>query len=395
MSSREYISYPTQSTPSEILAEIYSYIKTRSPSWRENNANLDTWILQGTASHASDLRSLMSDVPAAIFRYFGMVLLNLPPIGSAAASVDSTWTVQDAAGYTIPSGTNVSIRDELGTEFAFHTIVDVIIPGGQTTAVDVPLVAVIPGAAASDLGGVGVEAVLIDTLAYVVSVELEGATSGGTDPETTSQYNNRLARRLARLSTRPILPEDFANMALDIPGVFRAVAIDGYNPDDDTYNNERMVTVSAIDVDGNEVSTLVKDEIDDLLQENREITFIINVIDPNYTIIDVQFSAKAVGGRDLATVETDAEEAVAEYLDPAKWGRDPAFTEAATGDQTWVETSVVRYNKILQIIMTTEGIDYVTSLQIGVQGQPLAEVDVPLTTPAALTQPGAIDGNVT
>ena len=126
-----YISFPIEATPDEILDAAYDYIKTRAPEWRENDGNLDTWILQSMALEAADLRELALDVPDTIFRYYGE-LVGIPPIDSTLATANSTWTVVDNLGYVIPLGTQVGIRNAGGDLVPFTTIADVTIPPGST-----------------------------------------------------------------------------------------------------------------------------------------------------------------------------------------------------------------------------------------------------------------------
>lgn len=242
-----YISFPIDATPDEILDEAYGYIKSRSPNWVENDGNLDVWILQAIASEASDLRELARDVPDDIFRYFGS-LVAVPPINAVSATVDTTWVMKDNLGYTIPAGTFVTIRDDIGNDVPFQTTIDSIVPVGTTTTAPggVTLSAVDPGSAASGIGGVGIAAKLLDTLAYVTSVTMTEETSGGVDAETASEYNDRLALRLQLLSNRPILPRDFSIMARDITGVFRSLALDGYSPQHNLLTaNEASIETDA------------------------------------------------------------------------------------------------------------------------------------------------------
>jgi len=548
-----YISFPVEATPEEILADAYDYIKSRSPSWNANDGNLDVWILQAIASEASDLRELARDVPDDIFRYFG-TLVGLPPIEAVSATVNSTWAVNGTAGYTIPAGTYVTIRDTLGSDIPFQTVTDIIIPVGSsaTAAGAVTLSAVEPGTDASGIGGNGVQATLLDTLAFVTSVTLTGATAGGVDAETVSEYNDRLATRLQLLSSRPILPRDFSIMAQDITGVFRALAIDGYSPQHnllsanaasietnaaDWANNanctparstsqaidgaaslsltsvaagnmsaalvvgstvavnpsdvitalasfraaassracrvhifwltsanafisesvsanvndtttgwtqasvtgtapataakaqiilevlatggaaevhyadrmllqrgtdgtwvpggtpatgvERMITVAAVDELGEKIPPATVAALDAYLEANRELNFIVNETDPTYTTIQVAYSAKIITGFDWTQVSAAAASAIQSYLSPAVWGRDPSFTDASV-ESTWIDTPVLRYNELLSVISNIEGINYVTDMQMGVQGGTLVRTDVNLAQPASLTRPGTI-----
>jgi hypothetical protein len=69
----------------------------------------------------------------------------------------------------------------------------------------------------------------IDPLAFITSVEATTTSQGGVDPETTQAYMARLVQDLQLMTPRPILPKDFAALSQSFAGVFRAVAIDGYN----------------------------------------------------------------------------------------------------------------------------------------------------------------------
>ena len=53
---------------------------------------------------------------------------------------------------------------------------------------------------------------------------------GGQDPEDDDAYLDRVTILLQLLAPRPILPDDHALLAIQIPGVGRASAIDLYIP---------------------------------------------------------------------------------------------------------------------------------------------------------------------
>jgi hypothetical protein len=396
MSSFAYISYPIETSPQDLLDEMISYVKSNAPAWVENDANLDTWIMQIVSSQAADLRTLASDVPDTIFRYFGSSLIGLAPIDATQARLDSTWTMTDDSGYMIPDGTFVTLRSAEGEDIAFQTVGDVIVPSGDTATADggVPLVAVQAGLAGSGLGGVGVAATLLDTLDFVLSVVTTDISTGGVDAETSTEYMDRLVRRLRRLSTRPILPDDFANMALDVVGIYRAVAIDGYDPSDDTSGHERTIALAGVDELGNDLDGAHKADLAALIAANREATFVVNIMDANRTSIDVDFDAIAVLGFDAATVQANAIAAIENYLNPANWGHDPRFTDSAAL-QTWVQIDKVYYFEMAQLISNIEGIDRITALTINKTGDAPGVIDVDLVTPATLTEVGTITGTVT
>ena len=392
-----YIDYPIASDPADLLAEAYSTIKDKVPNWLENDNNLDTWILQIVASQASDFLGLAQDVPDTIFQWYGATLVGLPPLDATSAIIASTWTMQDNTGYLVPAGTQVAIRDSVGVDHAFQVILDAVIPAGssQTAAGAVELSSIETGAALSGLGGAGVQVPLLDTLSFVTTVTLTGVSSGGQDAELSSDYNNRLARKLQRLSQRPVIPSDFSLAALDVPGVYRSVVLDGYNPADGTFNNQRMIGIAAVDDQGQAVNATVKASLDAYLQSMREINFVVNVFDPTTTQIDVTFNVKCLVGYTQSVVQANAVQRVTDYLNPANWGKDPTVTDVTAQAQTWVETNVVYYNKMLNVLGQADGVDRVLSMSMAIHGQPLGTVDINLPGHATLTKPATINGTAT
>jgi hypothetical protein len=392
-----YIDYPIASDPADILTEAYTALKDKVPNWIENDGNLDTWILQIVASQASDFMTLAQDVPDTIFKWYGANLMGLPPMDATPSIVGSTWAMQDNAGYFIPAGTQVSIRDSLGVDHAFATTLDTVVPSGSnaTPAGGVTLTSIETGFDLSGLGAAGYQATLLDTLSFVTSVTLTGATSGGQDAELSSDYNNRLAQKLQRLSQRPILASDFTLAALDILGIYRSVALDGFNPADGTFNNERMIGIAAVDENGTPISAAIKTNLDTYLQSLRETNFIVNVFDPTVTSIDVTYNVKCIVGYTAATVQANALARLQAYLDPSVWGKDPAIVDATASAQSWIETPVVYYNKILNVLGQAEGVDRVLTMSMAITGNALGVVDINLPGHACLTEPGALNGTAT
>jgi hypothetical protein len=390
----EYIELPIDTNPEVLAEDSFAYVQAHFPGWVPNDANLDTIMVEVGARLAAEARDVASIVPVDIFMYFGE-LVGVPPIIAVPASAETTWTMIDNAGYTIPSGTQVGIRvagDEL---IPFTTITETIVPPLSTTALNVLIVAVEAGGEQSSIGTVAGPVELIDTLDYVTTITQEAPTSGGVDAETEDDYLDRLRTRLQLLAPRPIIARDFAVMAEDIGGVDRALAIDGYNPIDLTTNNERMVSVVAVDSAGEAVSAPIKAEVDAYLQALREINFIVHVFDPTYSTVDVTFAAVALPGFDASVVEVAAEEAVATYLEPANWGLISTGIGDSSESQSWINQTVVRYLELTSVVNNVDGINYVTSLTFRVSPAAFASTDVTLTGAVPLPRPGTIIGTVT
>jgi Uncharacterized homolog of phage Mu protein gp47 len=388
-----YIKIPLETNQSALSQEMFDYLVSRAPGWAPQDGNLDTWIIRAVAQVAADNRNVASDIQDDIFRYFGASLMGIAPLDATPATGNTTWNLTDSLGHTIVAGTTVGIKDLNGNLQSFQVISDVVVPNGSTatSAGAVIVRAVMPGKDANNLGINGTPMQLIDVLSWVADngVILTGPTAGGQDAETDPAYLDRLTTRLQRLSQRPILPNDFSSMALDAdPAVFRVVTIDGFNPADSTYNNQRMVAVASIDANGAASSTQVKANIDSYLQANREINFIVNVINPTFTTINVVTTVVALVGYTLADVQASVVATIQGYLSPKTWGQDPSVAGSGIG-QAWIETPTVYYNEVITAVSNVPGVARVTSLTLNG-----GTANVTLTTPAALPQPGTITATV-
>lgn len=514
-----YVVYPLDSNPETIFAEAVALLQLRFPGWQPNDANIDTAMLEAFAAGNADLRDIASQVTEAVFRRLGSSLIGLTPIDATVATVPSTWVLSDNLGHTIPAGTQVGIRNSAGELIPFTVLSNVTVAPGSTTTASgaVTLAAVTAGASGTGLGG-PVE--LIDPLIWVTSIVTTVASSGGQDAETDDDYLDRLRTYLTLLTPTPVLPDDFALLARQIPGVWRASAIDGYNPvhnlltaDEASFEtgvshyfgtnavlaqsnaqfldgansmrltassaadmyaeltagngkavvagqevavlasfraattgrncrvgvqwldfgggslgysygttvadsnsgwtqavflgqapelavtafvilyvfapangeqhyvdkvqfrrgeyltaptdwvaggtaatgNARSITVVAVDSSGNGVDSGTKSAVDAYLQSLRETNFLINVVDPAQTLIDVAVTVKVRDGFTPSSVAAAVASAIRAYLDPATWG-------APSGDlHSWGSAPVVRYLEMATVVNGVNGVDYITT----------------------------------
>lgn len=555
----QYIDLPIDSDPQDILADSYAYLQSVIPGWTPAVPNLDVWLLEAISSAAAELKDVASAVPTSIFRWFGANLANIPPVDATPATTTITVTVQDAAGYTIPNGTQVSIDKSGDVTIPFTVVGDRIIVPGNTVLAGIPITAAVAGADGSGLGSVGGVVHLLDPLTFVTTITQDAVTLNGVDAESDTDYLNRLASELQLLTPRPILPRDFAVLYRNIAGVFRATAIDGYNPlhnlltanqasietdatgwtaagnttlarstaqaadgvaslsatatgagavaailaagagytpvipgetitalgssraavtprssyvqidwlnaglgvissvvgaaaNDATTGwtnysvtgtapalaafvrielvntglvaaevhywdkmsvrrglttdwvpggtgetgQPRMVAVAGVDSAGAAVSGPVKAAGQAYLQAQREVNFVVNMVDPVITQIDVTYQVKALPGYDLPTLVTNINTALQGYLNPAAWG-----VQLGADVHDWTNTSSVRYLEVAAFINSVEGVDYITTtagsydLTIGIHGNPLARVDVALPGVAPLPTAGTLTGTAT
>lgn len=374
---------PEDTTPDAIEQGIYERIQTRWPDWQPSDAQLDVWMIEGFALAISQLYQVTVDVAAEIFAYFGETIMNLPRNEAIYAIADSTWTVTTGT-WTVPEGTLVSIANGLD-QVTFKTSVETEITGTGT----IPLQAVDAGTAANNLDGT---ITLIDTLAYVESVTLDAPTAGGIDQETMDEYLPRLVELLQLMSPRPILPRHFEVLARQY-GAYRAVAIEGLDPGDDSTDNPLYMTVAVMDAEGQPLDTgtssafgtkaYIKAQLEAQLMANS----MIFIIDPDYTTIDVTTTVVSLDGYDHATVVAAVEAALTDYFTPINWGRREGTGQVPT---TWVNTTTVRYLEIAEQINRVPGVDYISTLQFKKSGGSLGTADITISGNVPLTEPGTI-----
>lgn len=380
-----YISLPVTTDPDTLNSEALSYLATSMPGWTPRDGHLEVWVIQALARMVAETAQVASTVPLSIFQYFGQSLLNLPPIIGAPAQMQSTWTLNDSAGHTIPAGTQVAYPVTPSTSAMFTVAASVTVPSGQNTtaAGGVTLIAQKNGGANNGLAATNLT--LVDNLAWVSTVASTTASSGGVDAEVQSAYLNRLRAELALLSPRPILPSDFAALALNQPGVSRATAVDGYNPADGSSGNARMVTVACTDSNGNALTAAQNTTVANALQAAREVNFIVNVVAPSYTTVNVAAQVVALPGQSINAVTTAVSAAIVGYLNPANWGGP---------SPSWHNITSVRQLALVGVISQIAGVGYVSGVQLASTGS-LQPQDLPLSGVVPLPRAGTITVNVT
>jgi len=495
--SPEYISVPIDTDPDVLATDAFEYLQDNVVGWLPREGNFEVWLIEALSRMTAQLRDVTSMVPTSIFRYFGMTLMNIPPVDASQATGYTTWTVFDNNGYTIPGGTQVTLRDTSGVDHPFVTSVDIVVPAGNTTTGtgEVLITAVNPGA---DSSGLTNPVTLIDVLGFVISVNIEGQTTGGMDAQTDSDYLNHLVEQLQLMAPRPILAPDFAAMAKNISGVYRATAIDGLKPAVNesqqiavnatggtwtlTFNGqttgalafnitaaalktaiealstvgagntlvtggpgaagaptpyvitfigarggvdqpaittvataltggtpssaatvttltagaaevtnvERYVTVCVVDETGQPCSTAIKSAVGTYLDQHREVNFVIPIIDPTYTTIDVQTTIKPAQGTDPNALQTSAVQAITDYLSPQNWGLPAPQTSGGVDPTDWIADNKVRYLEVAQVVNNVPGCAYIVSLQTALHNQGPNTVDITMAGDVTLPLPGSI-----
>lgn len=369
-------------TDAQTLADnALDYLSAQWEEWEPNEGNLEVVLIEAISPMAQDAAETAAQVPSSIFRKYGTDLIGVPYKVGLPATANTTWVLSDTSGHLIPGGTQIAIGG-----YAFATDADVVVPEGQSSAVNVPVTATDEG---SDANGLSAPVDLISALDWVTMITVNGVTGHGADAEDDADYQDRLARELKRMAPRPITADDYAAMAEDTPNVIvgRATAIDGYNPADDTYNNGRYMAVFATAADGTALSSADKTAIQNFLEAYREVNFVVTVNDPTYTTVDVVFDVTAYPNYNKDALNASVVSAVSNFLSPQTWGQpSDGYGDSPPG---WSNETVVRYNKMIGVIEAVPGVNYLNTLTING-----TTADVPLNGAAPLPLVGTVSGAV-
>lgn len=383
-----YIVLPIKRDPIDAEETITERIQQDMPGWTASDGDPMTILMRGVAVLYSEVAELATQMSAEAFRYYGRTLTRIPPVDESVATGTVTFTATSTNGWLVPEGTEVGGRNETGELVGFRTLTAIAIPAGSLTgggAVE----ALVEGEAGNGVQGVGELGEYFD---FLEGVAFDSPTAGGQEAEADDLYLDRLTTELQLQSPRPILPRDFAVLARRLAGIgYRATAIDGLNPADDTTGNERMVAVALVDSAGAAASGTVLSTVRAQMEEMREANFQVPTINATYSTIDAHFTATAFPGWDAEVVRQQGIDRLTDYLSPARWG-----SREDTGEELeWVNHPVVRYLEMAAQLDRVEGLDEITSLAFSKAGQPLGTADVSMSGYAPLPLPGEITGVVT
>ena len=146
--------------------------------------------------------------------------------------------------------------------------------------------------------------------------------------------------------------------------------------------NERMVCVAPLDVAGVGCSAVVRSAVKTYLDGLREVSFVVNVVTPTFTAINVTYAVKVASGYDSATVVAACTAALTAFLSPASWAG------GSDSPPVWTFEDKVRYLAVSNVIAQVPGVQYVDSLTVNA-----GTSDVTLSGAAPLPAVGTITGS--
>ena len=235
-----YIELPINTTTGSItgtyadnlIQNSLAAIAQQLPGWQPSESHIEVLLLEQMAAMVAEAATVASSVPLAIFSYMG-TLVGITPQQGSFSTAQTTWTMIDNAGYSVPGGTIVGYNILGNQIYQFQTVSTFTVPPGSTSTASgaILIQSLLIGDQYDNLDPLTYPFLtLISSLSYVVSVAPTTTTAGGTSVETTTAYLDRLSNELQLLAPRPILPQDYASMARNVTGVARAAAYSGVNP---------------------------------------------------------------------------------------------------------------------------------------------------------------------
>lgn len=367
-------------TDAETLAdEAVERLQDRWDGWEPNDGDLEVVMIETVAPMAEDVAEEAAQVPPAIFREYGQKLIGREYDEGQVSSGAVTFTLIDSDGHTIPADTEIDIDG-----YAFTVLADVLVPPGDSSVAGVQVVASDPMVDTNDLSGDSVN--LISGLAFIEDVSLDDPTSGGSDPETDEDYQSGLSQELLLQAKTLVTTRDYELWALSSkhPSIGRVTA---------EHEGDREVNVTVATAAGEVISAPNKAALAADYAEYHLVNTVVNIGDPDYTVISITYTAHALPGFDHTDLETRIDAMLAELLSPANYGK-PKSGDPGVATQ-WVDDPLVRQFFIVDRIGDVEGVAYVESVSISGDVGSASGVNWLMDGEHPLPQPGTMTGTIT
>jgi hypothetical protein len=347
--------------PNQLAQDAYTFLQSVISGWTPADGNLDVWLIQALAATAGELAETASTIADEIYIDFGTQIMGIQPLAGTSATVSARVILQDPAptgGYVLPVTTEFQVLDVNGGAWTFVPSAPVTVAAGATQADFIGVSETVGTVANGILPQVSS---LVQSNLILQEIDTLTTSTGGVDSENASHYLNRLSAELKLMGPRPILPNDFSQMALNVPGISYAMALDEYDPSNPTVSTERFVTVVCFGPDGQAAASTDIANCQTYLDSLREVTFVVRCVPPTETPINVVYDVEALGGWDPVGVKASIDGNLTAWLTPVQFS-----SSALTTNQPGILRSqpVVRFYDAIAIIENTEGVDYTKTLTL-------------------------------
>jgi hypothetical protein len=375
--AESFIDVPFTSDAATLRDQAKQRLADEWTGWQGNDGDLEVVVIEAVAPMAQNAVETAAKVPPAAFRTILSRLHGVDPLVGSPATTTVSMLFTDSDPHTVPAGFEIQID---GVAFATDTDAT-----GTSSVTGVPVTATVVGQVGNDL--VGTTVAPAGGLAFLSDITVDAPTADGVDPESDEDYESRGSRELELQAKTLVTNRDYELMAIDTPGVGRAVAVS------DTAT--RTMTVYAADTAGADLTAGKKTELLDAYEPLRLSNWTVAIGDPTHTTITVTADVTAEPGFDDADLQARISERLDEILDPAAFAR-PRGSGDLGAPRDWDLDTKVRRNKLIAEIGNLDGVDRVDDLTItGSAGSSDGSGNWTLPGTAPLPTPGSHTVSVT
>ena len=343
-------------SPEDILAAAQNTLQSRVPEWEPDPTNMESMLMEAMAVEVAEAVFSLNRLPVSMLRAL-LALYGVPRDAGAPPYVDVLFTAQDDAGYVVPAGTELALP--LGNDefLPFFTNIALTIPNGSTTGVvratSTEFTNVANGTPAAT------ECQIINPVLGIDTAVTDDLVFDGRLAESVDAWTLRARQRLLRLVETLVVPNHFVQAALENSFVYRATAIDNYDPGaypaGDPGDHPGNITV-VVYGDNMPLSSEDKTDLDTFLAERAQANLLVHVVDPDLEVVDVEVEITLQPNTVEATVVQAVEDRLNAYLNTNNW--------------LWGEP--VRRNELISVIDQVAGVNYIADLI-----EPAADVTLP------------------
>lgn len=310
--------------------------------WEPAEGSPETSMAEAVGIVLATGAAIALDAERTDFAGFGEIVLGIERTHSEPAIGYSRWSFNKVGDYLIPDGSEFTMQAVDGSPIGYATVGDVTVSGVEAT--DVQAIALEPGVAANGLLGAAID---WEPLPFVVGVEMTTAPTGGTEDQTRDEYVDVVARRARRMKIVPIVTDDYADTAVDVPAVAAALAV--RHLDAEAYPgppaSEGHVTVFTRDANGQANAAGVGTEVVEIMQgEDRPLSVTVHHGDPTFTDLTIAVSIRVALDADEEITTAAVAAAIESAYDPAVYAFDPAAPGNWRPPLTVDDRTITRYD---------------------------------------------------
>jgi hypothetical protein len=364
-----YVTLDVTTDPSALADGAISNLQTVWGSdWIPNDGNVEVVLIETLAPFAAEAARNLASMSDAAFIALCSKLWGIPFTEGSPATTTVTLTFQDtASSYYVPAGSEFSLGG-----YAFQTVNDVY-SANQATVTGVQIVSNDTGSALNGLDSTSWANTTLPV--WVTQLATEAPTTDGTDPQDNTDYLDYASRELQLRGRMVVTLPDYEIVALDTPGVGRAYAV---------TDSARNVTVYLTDPNGQPAPATVKTALSDTYAGERLVNVTVTLSDATYSTINVTYAVVAQPGFDTTALVQSVNTNLSQLLSPMGWGA-VSYGQPGAGPSTWINDPVVRLNKVISVVGSSPGVQYVVANSVALGGGYGARLASTLSTAAAIT----------